>query len=71
MAVRDQMVRALGGSSGVAVSAKQWKNSEFQAMRDEALFNDRDAHNQPVEGRGDLTRRADILVTDVGDCEPK
>lgn len=69
--VRNEMIRALGGSSGVAVTAKQWRNSEFSAMRDEALFNDRDANNQPVPGRGDLTRRADIVVTDVGDCEPK
>lgn len=71
LAVHDKMVEALGGSTAVTVTPKLWRNSEFQTMRAEALFNDRDDQNRPVEGRGDLTRRADVVVTDVGDCEPK
>lgn len=69
--VKGEMNKALGASANsVIVTAKEWQTDEFAQMRKGAFFNDQDAKG-PVQQRGDLTRRADILVTDASDCEPK
>ena len=70
--VSREVTTALGTSVGaVSITPRHWNSSEFDAMRREATFNDRDADNKPVKERGDLTRRADIVVTDASDCEPR
>jgi len=68
--VYDQMAGILkGASTPINMSLQRWGN--IADMRNGAHFADRDANNQFDVLRGNLTRRADVVIASAGDCEPR